>query len=127
MKRVMWLLRWNVCPRHTNGLQLTAFDVMRASLTGKNLLFGGWRFCRGRRGAGNGCRCGFRCHCLFRFLAAELMSLCHQHRLSIAELMLANEKVWRNETEIAAGIERIWHTMQAYATWHSAAGVYPVV
>jgi L-serine dehydratase len=36
--------------------------------------------------------------------AAELLSLCKEHNLNIAELMLENEKTWRSEAEIHEGI-----------------------
>ncbi|KDD66290.1 L-serine dehydratase [Pseudomonas sp. BT76 TE3572] len=44
--------------------------------------------------------------------AAELLSLCKQHNLRVAELMMANEKVWRSEEEIRAGLMTLWRAMQ---------------
>lgn len=43
----------------------------------------------------------------------ELLALCDAHGLSISELMMENEKVWRSEAEIRAGLWRIWEAMQA--------------
>jgi L-serine dehydratase len=43
---------------------------------------------------------------------AELLSLCARHKLSISELMLANESVWRSREEVYAGLLRIWAVMQ---------------
>ena len=40
--------------------------------------------------------------------AAELLKLCNQHDLRVAELMMANEKVWRSEEEIRQGLLHIW-------------------
>jgi L-serine dehydratase len=45
--------------------------------------------------------------------AAELMALCRMHGLSISELMLENEKAWRSEAEVRAGLWAIWEAMQA--------------
>lgn len=45
--------------------------------------------------------------------AEELLSLCRQNHLSIADLMMANERVWREEEEIKEGLWRIWEIMQA--------------
>ncbi|WP_028116741.1 L-serine ammonia-lyase [Ferrimonas senticii] len=45
--------------------------------------------------------------------ATELLSLCNQHGLSIASLMMANEKVLRSETEITEQLWQIWQTMLA--------------
>ncbi|MDR5868587.1 L-serine ammonia-lyase [Halomonas koreensis] len=43
--------------------------------------------------------------------AGELMALCRLHGLRISELMLENEKAWRDEAEIRAGLWRIWEAM----------------
>ena len=45
--------------------------------------------------------------------AAELMVLCQKHDMSISELMLENEQVWRSEAEIRDGLWQIWQAMQA--------------
>jgi L-serine dehydratase len=44
--------------------------------------------------------------------AAELLELCKTHDLRVAELMLANEKVWRSEEEIRSGLMTLWRAMQ---------------
>jgi L-serine dehydratase len=44
--------------------------------------------------------------------AVELLELCKRHQLRISELMMANEKVWRHEDEIRAGLMKLWHAMQ---------------
>ncbi len=43
---------------------------------------------------------------------AELLRLCRTHGLSISQLMLENEKAWRPEAEIRAGLLEIWRVMQ---------------
>lgn len=42
----------------------------------------------------------------------ELLKLCNQNKLTIAELMFENEKTWRTEEEIKRGILAIWHVMK---------------
>ncbi len=42
----------------------------------------------------------------------ELIELCKKHRLTIAELMLENEKTWRSEEQIRSGILHIWQVMK---------------
>jgi L-serine dehydratase len=42
----------------------------------------------------------------------ELLGLCKQHDLSIADIMLANELAWRSETEIRDGLFNIRDAMQ---------------
>ncbi|WP_271410255.1 L-serine ammonia-lyase [Pseudomonas sp. Q1-7] len=44
--------------------------------------------------------------------AEELLELCQRHGLRVSELMLANEKAWRSEAEIRAGLLRLWDAMQ---------------
>ncbi|EPP5156775.1 L-serine ammonia-lyase [Acinetobacter baumannii] len=44
--------------------------------------------------------------------AAELLSLCRTHHLSVSELMFENEKSWRSEAEIRSKIMEIWKVMQ---------------
>lgn len=43
----------------------------------------------------------------------ELLALANTSGRSIAELMLANECVWRVEADVSAGLLRIWRAMQA--------------
>ncbi|QXI28128.1 L-serine ammonia-lyase [Pseudomonas vanderleydeniana] len=44
--------------------------------------------------------------------AVELLELCRKHNLRVAELMMANERVWRSEDEIRAGLMKLWRAMQ---------------
>ena len=45
--------------------------------------------------------------------ADQLLGLCEQHGLRIAQVMLANERQWRNEAEIRAGLLQIRDAMKA--------------
>ncbi len=45
--------------------------------------------------------------------ADQLLQLCHNQGLSIAQLMRRNEQHWRSDADIDAGLLNIWHTMQA--------------
>ncbi|WP_458128675.1 L-serine ammonia-lyase [Pseudomonas sp. Z2-11] len=44
--------------------------------------------------------------------AEELLALCRTNNLRVAELMMANEKVWRSEEEIRSGLMKLWRAMQ---------------
>ncbi|SFG22256.1 L-serine ammonia-lyase [Neptunomonas qingdaonensis] len=44
--------------------------------------------------------------------AVQLLALCKQNKLSISQLMMENEKVWRTEAETRAGLKVIWQAMQ---------------
>jgi L-serine dehydratase len=43
----------------------------------------------------------------------ELLASCREHGLELFELVLANERTWRSDEEIRAGLLRIWSVMQA--------------
>jgi L-serine dehydratase len=45
--------------------------------------------------------------------AAELLEQCEREGVEIPELMRRNERAWRSDSEISAGIHRIWAAMQA--------------
>jgi L-serine dehydratase len=42
----------------------------------------------------------------------ELLAICHLHDMTISDVMLKNEKVWRTDDEIRADILVIWSVMQ---------------
>ncbi len=44
---------------------------------------------------------------------AELLGVCERERLSISDVMLANERAWRTEAEIRDGMLELWGVMQA--------------
>jgi L-serine dehydratase len=41
----------------------------------------------------------------------QLLSVCAEHDLTIAELMMANERTWRSDEETRAGLFKIWNAM----------------
>lgn len=41
-----------------------------------------------------------------------LLAICRQHHLRISEVMWANERTWRSEEEIRAGLLNIWRVMR---------------
>lgn len=44
--------------------------------------------------------------------ADELLKQCQKHNLTIAELMMENEKSWRSEKEVKDGLLKIWSVMK---------------
>ena len=44
--------------------------------------------------------------------ASELLQHCENQSMSIADLVLTNEKTWHHEDKIQEGINKIWHAMQ---------------
>jgi L-serine dehydratase len=47
---------------------------------------------------------------------AELLAKCRENGLELFELVLANERTWRSDEEIRAGLLRIWNVMQGCVT-----------
>ena len=58
---------------------------------------------------------------------ADLLALCRQYRTSIAALMRRNEQHWRSDSEIDAGLLKIWQVMQARWAWPAAWRLAPCV
>jgi len=44
---------------------------------------------------------------------AELLALCRRERLRVSDVMLANERCWRSEADVRAGLLEIWRAMAA--------------
>lgn len=58
--------------------------------------------------------------------AVELLTLCQKNKMSIAEIMMANEKMWRTESAIKQGLLTIWSVMkQAIERSCQTEGVLP--
>ena len=56
----------------------------------------------------------------------ELLALCTRHNMSIASIMMANEKEWRSEKEIRDGLLNIWNAMHGcIKRGYSRIGVLP--
>ncbi len=98
-------------PRHANGLRFTALDVAQQVLLESDYYsIGGGFIVRGdepeavETGAAPP----------YPFDTAEqLLARCRDNGLELFELVLANERTWRGEAQIRAGLEEIWQAMQA--------------
>jgi L-serine dehydratase len=113
-------------PRHTNGMRFTALDAAGARLSEEDYYsLGGGFIVRGDdpevAGAAGDPAYPFGS-------GAELLALCREHGLEIFELMLANERTWRTESEIREQLLAIWRVMQAcVARGFRQTGVLPGV
>jgi L-serine dehydratase len=104
-------------PFHANGMRFTAFDAGGSELIAKVYYSVGGGFVVSDEVAADGSRqksvapdptvlpLPFRS-------GAELLELTRTHHCSIAEVMRRNERYWRNDAEIDAGLMRIWRVMQ---------------
>jgi L-serine dehydratase len=112
---------------HPNGMIFRAFDGAGLQLRSREYYAVGGGFVVDEQTAGNDRIVEDRTPLPYPFhSAAELLALCSEHGLSISELMLANEAVWRPEAETRAGLLKIWQVMQdCVKTGCRAEGVMP--
>lgn len=99
---------------HSNGMTYTAFaangDVLRESTF---YSIGGGFVVSEAEAAAPQIDLGEAIDLPYPFRSAdELLQLCERHNLSISGLMLENEKAWRSEAEIRAGLLNIWRVMR---------------
>ncbi|HET7921497.1 MAG TPA: L-serine ammonia-lyase [Gammaproteobacteria bacterium] len=103
--------RDQVLPRHSNGMRFTAFDADEKVLLSEEFYsIGGGFVVRGDEDQAMANVTGAP----YPFESAqELLAQCKQHGFTIAQLMLENEKAWRNEAEVHAGLAAIWDVMKS--------------
>ena len=116
-KRDLQFRRRESLPLHANGMRFAAFDVGGAELANRVYYSVGGGFVITDEVAADGSR---------RAAIApdttvlplpfhsgdELLAITQRERLTIAGVMRANERHWRSDAEIDAGLLRIWQTMQ---------------
>jgi L-serine dehydratase len=106
-------LVWNkdsLLPGHSNGMRFTAYGADGAILDSREYYSIGGGFVR-EEGQPDSADAKSPVPHPFRS-AADLLELGEKHGLKIHQLMLANERSWRTDTEITEGIARIWQAMQ---------------
>ena len=101
-------------PGHPNGLRFAAFDTSGKALLERIYYSVGGGFVVGERHIDDPVITESTVKLPYPFdSGAELLSLCKDARISISDLMLANEQAWRSESEIRGGLLRIWRAMQS--------------
>lgn len=110
--------RHETLPFHANGMRCTAFDAAGAAIASRTYYSVGGGFVVSEEVAADGSR-----HKVvapdttvlpFPFHSGEeLLALAARERCSIAEIMRRNERRWRSDDEIDAGLLHIWDVMQA--------------
>ena len=99
-----------VLPGHSNGMRFTAYDG-EGNETESRVYYstgGGFVTEEGEDPAAGG-----KAAVPYPFgSGAELLRQGAEHGMRIHEMMLANERAWRSEEEVRAGIRRIWSVMQ---------------
>jgi len=105
--------RKETLPYHPNGMMFTAFDENGDLVRQRTYYSVGGGFVVDEKAAGADRIVEDKTPLPYPFKSgADLLRQCKEHGLTISELMMANEKVWRNEVEIREGILHIWQVMQ---------------
>ncbi|MFF8034174.1 MULTISPECIES: L-serine ammonia-lyase [unclassified Streptomyces] len=110
----MVLHRRETLPYHANGMTLWAYDAAGAEVLSKTYYSVGGGFVVDQEAVGADriklddtvLKYPFR-------TGDELLRLTRETGLSISALMLENERAWRSEEEIRAGLLEIWRVMRA--------------
>jgi len=112
------LYRRETLPFHPNGMRFSAFDAAGAELLTRVYYSVGGGFVVSDEIAHDGTKqkviapdTTVLAHPFHS--GAELLALATSERCSIAELMRRNERHWRSDAEIDAGLLKIWAVMQA--------------
>ncbi|ACB32604.1 L-serine dehydratase 1 [Leptothrix cholodnii SP-6] len=116
-KEHLTFYRRETLPFHANGMKLEAFDAAGARIESRIYYSVGGGFVVSDEVAADGTR-----HQAIApdstvlplpfHSGAELLALTQTHGCSIAEVMRRNERHWRTDAEIDAGLLRIWQVMQ---------------
>ncbi len=100
-------------PYHPNALRLHALQDGRSVLTRTYYSVGGG-FVLDEAEATGALPAVTRAQPPYPFATAQaLLSLCKEQDLSIAQVMLANERTWATQEDIDARLQDIWQAMQA--------------
>ena len=98
--------------RHPNGIRFRALDAAGTELLLDYYYSVGGGFVMNEREADRGPTAGNVALPYPFHSGAELLEQCRAQRRTIADLILDNEKVWRDEAEIRAGLLHLWATME---------------
>ena len=95
-----------------NGMKFHAYDAEGESLRESRYLSVGGGFVV-TAGASNSQVIAAHDQLPFPFRTGrELLTMCKESGLTVAQLMMKNELTWRDEAEVNGGLDRIWQVMQ---------------
>ena len=111
-KEHLLMYRREAMAEHPNGMKFSATDAQGALLRESRYLSVGGGFVV-TAGANNDAVLSEYQKVPHPFTSgAELLTLCKQQGLSISQLMWANERTWRSDDDIHAGLQNIWRVMR---------------
>ena len=126
-KRDLVMNKRQKLPFHTNGMRFTAYDADDAVVATREYYSVGGGFVVNQDEAAEDRIVADETVLPHPFSSGDgLLAECRRSGLTIAQLMLENEKAWRSETEIVDGLREIWQAMQScVARGMRAGGVLP--
>ena len=111
-KEHLQLYRREAMAEHPNGMKFSAIDAQGGLLRQSRYLSVGGGFVV-TAGAANEAVLSAYSKVPYPFTSGDaLLALCRQHGLRIGQLMWANERTWRSDDEIRAGLLAIWRVMR---------------
>ena len=112
-KRDLLMNKRQKLPYHTNGMRFTAYDANDEVIATRDYYSVGGGFVVNADEAADDRIVADPTPLPYPFHTGdELLAQCQRSGLSIARLMFENEKAWRSEDEIRAGLGEIWAAMQ---------------
>jgi len=100
-------------PYHSNGMRFIAYGSGEHVLASRDYYSVGGGFVVNQDEAAEDRIVADITEQQFPFTTGEqLLAICQEEKLTIAQVMWANEKAWRSETEIRDGLQTIWRAMQ---------------
>jgi L-serine dehydratase len=101
-------------PAHPNGMTFAAYDASGVALLEKTYYSVGGGFVVDEAATGADRVVLDDTPVKFPFTTAgELLDICARERITISDVMLANERAWRTEQEVRDGLLHLWHVMAA--------------
>src|SRR5690606_26867053 len=113
-KRDLLMNKRQKLPYHTNGMRFTAFDAGDAVIATRDYYSVGGGFVVNQDEAAEDRIVADTTPVPYPFGSGdELLAQARDNGLTIAQLMMANEKSWRSEEEVKSGLREILEAMQA--------------
>ena len=101
-------------PYHTNGMRFTAFDAAGEVIATRDYYSVGGGFVVNQDEAAEDRIVADTTELPYPFHSGDaLLAQCERSDLTIAQLMFANEQVWRSDEEIRVGMRELWSAMQS--------------
>ena len=101
-------------PLHSNGMRFSAFDGSDQLIATRDYYSVGGGFVVNQDEAAEDRIVADTTELTYPFNSGDsLLAQCREHGISIAQLLHANERVWRDDEAIKAGLRQLWEAMQA--------------